>query len=81
MSHASMGLDLLQPFQIVTEFGIEIVGKDLEVLAINDIFLSVQEPCWNLELRGVLDNGDDAFEFVGVEITSAGWWRMISKTM
>ena len=33
--------------------------------------MPVQEPRWDLELGGVLDDGNDTFELVRVELTSA----------
>lgn len=70
MSQTTVGTDLLQSLQIVTELGVDTVGQNLRILAIDNVLLSVQEPCRNLELRGVLDDGDNAFELVRVEFTS-----------
>lgn len=64
-----MRADLLQPLQIVTEFGVDGVRQNLAVLAVDNVALPVQEPCWDLELRGVLDDGDDALELVRVEVS------------
>lgn len=66
VSETPMAADLLQPLEIVTEFRVDIVGQDLAVLAIYDIFLSVKEPEWNLELCGVLHDVHNSFEFVRV---------------
>ena len=64
--------NLLQPLQVVTELRVDTVGQDLRVLAIDDVPLPVQEPCGDLELRGVLDDGDDTLELIGVKLASAG---------
>ena len=62
--------DLLQPLKIVTELRVDTVGENLRVLAVDDVALPVQEPDGDLELRWVLDDGDDALELVRVELTS-----------
>lgn len=64
-----MSADLLEALEIVTELGVNSVGENLRVLAINDIALSVQEPRWNLVLSWVLNNGDNSLELFGGEFT------------
>lgn len=71
MSQATVSTDLLQSLEIITKFGINTVGQDLGVLAVNDIFLSVQEPCWDFELSGVLNDGDNSLKLIRVEVSSA----------
>ena len=56
--------DLLQPLKIVTKLRVDTVRQDLRVLAVNNVALPVQEPCWDLELRGVLDDGDETLELI-----------------
>jgi hypothetical protein len=63
----------------------------LTVLAVNDISLSVQEPCWDLVLSRVLEDGDNSLELIGIELSgtvvadkrySRGWcidWRYATK--
>lgn len=65
-----MSTNLLQPLKIVAELGVDAVGKNLRVLAIDDVFLPVQKPCWNLELRGVLNDSDNALQLVRVQFSS-----------
>jgi len=65
-----MGADLLQAFQIITKLGVDTVGENLRVLAIDDITLTIEKPCWDLVLGGVLDDGDDSLEFFGGKLTS-----------
>ena len=71
VSETPVAADLLQPLEIITKLRVDIVGQDLAVLAVDDIFLSVEEPEWNLELRGVLHDVHDSFELVRVQVTSA----------
>merc|ERR1719357_801164 len=52
MSQPTMGLDLLQPFQILTKFVLQTVGKDLRVLAILHVFRTIQVVVRNLVLSG-----------------------------
>lgn len=58
-----MSADLLQAFQIITELGVDTVGENLRVLAIDDITLTIEEPGWDLVLGWVLDDGDNSLEF------------------
>jgi len=69
MSQTTMSTDFLQSLKIITKFGVNTVGQNLRVLAVDNILLSVQEPCRNLELGGVLNDGNDALQFIGVEIS------------
>lgn len=71
VSQPTMGADLLQTLQILTQLAVHPVGQDLSVLAVYNVALSVKEPGGNLVLSGVLNDGDDAFEFFGGDITSA----------
>ena len=63
--------NLLQSLQVVTELRVDAVGQDLRVLAIDDVPLPVQEPRRDLELRGVLDDGDKTLELIRVQLASA----------
>ena len=65
-----MGTNFLQSLEIITELRVDTVGENLVVLAVDNVLLSVQEPCRDLELGGVLDDGNDALQFVRVEFTS-----------
>jgi hypothetical protein len=71
VSKTTMRSNFLQSFQVLAKLGVNSVRKDLGVLAIDDILLSVQEPSGDFELGRVLDNSHKSFEFIGVEITSA----------
>lgn len=65
----TVGADLLEPLEVVTELRVDTVGQDLRVFAVDNVLLSVQEPSRNLELGGVLDDRDDPLELVRVEVT------------
>ena len=54
VSETTVGTDLLQSLEILTELGVDTVGNDLAVLAIDDILLSVKEPGGDLVLGRVL---------------------------
>lgn len=64
MAETAVGADLLEALKIVTELGVDSVGENLVVLAINDVALSVEEPRWDLVLGWVLDDGDDALKLL-----------------
>lgn len=72
----AMGSNFFQALEIVSKFRVNVIGEDLGVLAIYDILLSVEEPCRNLKLSRTLDDVNEAFKFVRVELASA---RRISK--
>lgn len=64
-----MKTDLLEPLQILTHLRVKLVGQELTVLSVDPILLSVKEPVGDLELGGVLDDGDDSLELIGVELS------------
>ena len=66
-----MSTNFFQPFQVFAKLRVHAVGQNLCILAINDVFLPVQKPSGNLILSGVLYDGDNAFELVGIEVPSA----------
>ena len=66
-----MVTDLLQTLKILTHLAVETVGQDLGVLAIDNILLSVKEPVGDLVLAGVLENGNDTFQFFVGKLTSS----------
>ena len=70
MTETTVRTDLLEALQVVTELRVDGVRENLAVLAIDDVPLPVQEPCGDLELCRVLDDGDETLELVGVELTS-----------
>ncbi len=44
VTETTVGADLLQALEIITELGVDTVGEDLRVLAIDDVTLTVEEP-------------------------------------
>jgi hypothetical protein len=72
VSETTVSADLLEALEILTELGVDTVGEDVGVLAIDDIALSVDEPRGDLVLSRVLEDGDNSLELFGGELTSAG---------
>lgn len=66
-----MGPDLLQPLNVVTELGVDLVRDDVQVLAFNNILSPVQEPSGDLELSGALHDGDDSLKLIGVQFSGS----------
>ena len=71
MAQTAMGANLLQALQILAQLALHVVGEDLGVFAVDDVALSVEEPGGDLVLGGVLDDGDDTFEFFGGDFSGA----------
>lgn len=71
VTETTVSADLLEALEIFTELGVDTVGKDLRVLTVDDIALSVEEPGGDLVLGRVLDDGDDTLELFGGELTGA----------
>jgi hypothetical protein len=70
VTETTVGADLLQALEILTDLAVEGVGDDLGVLAIGDVALSVEEPGGDLVLGGGLEDSDDTLELFGGEFTS-----------
>lgn len=70
VADTTVGLDLLQSLEVITQLRVDVVGKKLGALAVNNVALPVQEPGRDLELGRVLEDGDDALKLIGVELTS-----------
>lgn len=70
VSQTTMGSDLLQALQILTQLALHAVCQHLGVFAVDDITLSVEEPLGNFVLCGVLDNGNNSLEFFGCDFSS-----------
>lgn len=69
MAKTTVSADLLQALQIITQLGVDAVGQNLRVLAVDNVALSVEEPGGDLVLGRVLDNGDDSLELFGGKFT------------
>jgi len=55
VTQTSVCTDLLQPFEVLTQLALHIISEHLGVLAVDDVALSVEEPCWDLVLRRVFE--------------------------
>ena len=71
MTQTPVGADLLQSLQIITELAVDTVGEHLEVLAVDNVALPVEEPGWDLVLGWVLEDRDNALEFFGGKLAGA----------
>lgn len=71
MTETTVGADLLQALEILTELGVDTVGEDLVVLAVDNVALPVEEPGRDLVLSGVLDDGDNALKLFGGKLAGA----------
>ena len=71
VTETTVGADLLEALEVVTELGVQSVGNGLGVLAIGDVALSVQEPGGDLVLGRVLEDGDDTLKLFGGKLTGA----------
>lgn len=63
VSDTSVGSDLLQSLQVISQLRLQTVGQDVVVLTVNLVLLSVQEPGWDLVLSWVLHDGDNSLQF------------------
>ena len=72
VSETSVGTNLLQSLEIITELAVDTVCEDLEVLAVDNVALSVEEPGWDLVLGWVLDDGNDTLELFRGELSGTG---------
>lgn len=52
VSETTVSADLLQSLEVLTELGVDVVGEDLVVLAVDNVALSVEEPGGDLVLGG-----------------------------
>ena len=71
VSKTSVRPDLLKSLQIVSHLLVDDVGKQVTRLSGGDIFLSVEEPFGDLELSGVLHDGNNSLELIGVEFSGS----------
>ena len=69
VSETTVGADLLEALEILTELRVDTVGQNVRVLAVDDITLPVEEPSGDLVLGRVLDDGDKALELFRGELT------------
>jgi hypothetical protein len=67
--YSPVGPDLLQLLNVVSQLLVDNVGDNVQVLSIDNILPSVQEPGGDLELSRVLHDGNDSLELIGVELS------------
>lgn len=67
----TVGSDLLQALQVLTQLAVHAVGQDLRILSIHNVALTIEEPGGDLVLGRVLNDGDDALEFFGGKLAGA----------
>ena len=56
MTETTVSADLLQALEVLTELGVDTVGEDLVVLAVDNVALPVEEPGGDL-VCGALEEG------------------------
>ena len=71
VTKTTVSADLLHPLNIITELGIEVLCEHLRVLARLEILLPVEEPKRDFELTGVLDDGNQLFDFISRQFSGA----------
>mmetsp|Transcript_22592 Transcript_22592/g.48913 ORF Transcript_22592/g.48913 Transcript_22592/m.48913 type:complete len:171 (+) Transcript_22592:132-644(+) len=69
VTKTAVGTDLLHPLNIITKLSIKVLRKHLGILARLEILLPVEEPKWDFELTGVLDNGNELFNLIGSQLS------------
>merc|ERR1712115_689214 len=70
VSQTTMGTDLLQTLKILTELVVKGVGKNLRVLSIDNVLLSVEEPIRDFVLAWVGDDGDELLSLFLSQLSS-----------
>jgi hypothetical protein len=71
VSHTPVSTDFLQSLQVLSKFVIESVGEELRGLSIDNIPLSIKEPFGDFILGGILDDGNNTFEFFRSKLSSS----------
>lgn len=75
VTETTVGADLLQALEVLTELGVDTVGEGVLVLAVDDVALPVEEPGGDLVLSRVLDDGDNALKLFGGKLAGAAGER------
>lgn len=71
VSQTSVRSDLLESLQVVSELLVDGVGKSVRGFTVDKVLLPVEEPRGDLELGGVLHDGDNSLELIRVEFSSS----------
>lgn len=75
VTETTVSADLLEALEVLTELGVDTVGEDLSVLAIDNVALPVKEPGGDLVWRVL----DDVFARLGCgNIHCRGFWMMVT---
>jgi len=69
VAETTVSTDLLQSFKILTQLVFQLIGSDLAVFAILDVFLSVQEPIGDFVLARVGHDCDHLLNLFVSEFT------------
>lgn len=72
VAEATVAPHPLEALEILTQLLFENVGVGLNVLAVLDVLLSVEEPIGDLELSRVLDDGEDLVNLIVGKLTGSG---------
>lgn len=70
VTETTVRADALETLEVLTELGVELVGKDLRSLTVLGVALSVQEPGGDLVVHGVLQNLDDLVNLLSAQLSS-----------
>ena len=85
MTQATVGTDLLEALEVLTQLHVEGVGHHLAELAILDVLLTVKHPIRHLELARVLDDRHQTLNLLLRQLTSParvrGGWRLRPAAM
>jgi len=71
MTKTPMGPDLLESFEILSHLVVKTVGENLTEFSVLDVFLSVEEPIWNLVLARVVHDGHDTLDLFLRQLSGA----------
>ena len=74
-----MRTNLLQALQILTQLAFHSVCQNLRVFAIDNIALTIKEPCWYFVLSRILNDCNDTLELFRSNITSTDEIENVSK--
>lgn len=70
VTETAVRADALKALEVLTELGVELVGKDLRSLTVLGVALSVQEPSGDLVVHGVLQDLDDLVNLLSAQLSS-----------
>lgn len=69
VSETSVGSDLLKSLKVLTKLVVKTVGRDLRVLAVLVVLLSVEEPIGNLVLTWIRNDRDNSINLYKIHLT------------